>query len=69
MSVSHPTKEELRLMSEGVRLERKAMRAYLRRQIADTYFTLEQKIFGQVLSWLLARQKRYDKRIGGLGKK
>ena len=52
------------LVSEGARMERKAIRSYLRRllkvnEMIDVQF---------VLDWVLKREKRYDKRAGGLGK-
>lgn len=60
------------LRSEGARVERKAVRAYLRRQIRDvsslegvgTLFAEER--LQAVLAWVLERQQRYDKRAGGL---
>lgn len=54
--------------SEGARYERKAIRNYLRRQIANER-TENQKVLEVVLDWVLTRQKRYDKKTGGLGKK
>lgn len=61
-------------MSEGARLERKAFREYLRRlmrvELAQDY--PEKFIVGEVLEeaidWVLQRQKRYDKKPGGLGR-
>lgn len=49
--------------SEGARLERKAMRAYLRRQLQSGMFS---PAIEKALAWVLTRQKRYDKRKGGL---
>jgi len=58
--------------SDGARRERKAMRAYLRRQIQtverDTLARNGPWQFKAVLSWVLGRQRRYDARRGGLGK-
>jgi hypothetical protein len=59
------------LFSAGARLERASFRAYLKNQIdkwnrsgnigrAGTFQT--------VLKWVQGRQKRYDKKPGGLGK-
>lgn len=50
--------------SEGARLERKAMRAYLRRLWTKT----GDPTIAAALAWVLARQSRYDKKAGGLGK-
>ena len=56
--------------SEGARLERDAMRDYLRRKIKKLWDnTSERETLEGALNWLLARQKRYDKQEGGLGKK
>lgn len=49
--------------SAGARLERKAFRAYLRRMAARGKGTI-----AEALDWVLARQTRYDKKTGGLGK-
>jgi hypothetical protein len=54
------------LVSEGARLERKALRAYLRRELKKTPADVALQ---NTLVWLLGRQKRYDKVEGGLGKK
>jgi hypothetical protein len=56
--------------SEGARAERKAFRDKLRRELKN-YSELEEEgqILGVLLQWILARQKRYDKVPGGLGKK
>jgi hypothetical protein len=56
--------------SEGARMERKAFRDKLRREL-NHYSDLGEKgqILGVLLQWILARQKRYDKVEGGLGKK
>ena len=50
--------------SEGARLERKAFRAYLRREIKKPLS--HGTVLGEVLAWVLGRQNRYDKRQGGL---
>ncbi len=56
--------------SEGARTERQAVRSYLRRQIKR--LQTEASPLGAVsaltdaLNWVLAREKRYDKRAGGL---
>lgn len=59
--------------SEGARLERKATRAYLRRRftaalalLASDHALGEATAFDAALKWVLTRQKRYDKRPGGL---
>ena len=63
------------LYSEGARVEREAIRAYLRRQIKsydqwpdDDDAIAQHSALSLVLNWVLARKKRYDKRPGGLGK-
>lgn len=58
--------------SAGARYERKAIVARLRRRIR--YYDAEEKCFSSEvlrieLEWQLARQKRYDAKPGGLGKK
>jgi hypothetical protein len=58
-------------LSEGARLERKAMRNYLRREMKKKVngfprSRLETELLELILNWVLARQKRYDKRKGGL---
>lgn len=64
-------------ISEGARLERAAFRNYLRRKI-NALIKSSHGMFGDfidtsdfvtVLNWVLARQKRYDKKTGGLGRK
>lgn len=58
--------------SEGARWERKAIRAFLRRQIkkalrGDLGTVVSPDLpFENVLSWVLDRQRRYDKQKGGL---
>jgi hypothetical protein len=48
--------------SAGARLERKACREYLRRLFTRTQSDDVQ----QALAWVLKREKRYDRRPGGL---
>ncbi len=55
--------------SAGARTERAAFRAYLRRQLNALGEGAEASSLGPVLEWVLGRQKRYDKKAGGLGKK
>jgi hypothetical protein len=57
------------LASAGARYERAAICAYLRRQLNALGEGAEASSLGPVLDWVLARQKRYDKRVGGLGRK
>jgi hypothetical protein len=58
------------LKSAGARLERKSLRTYLRRKIASGQLALvEEETYKAVLDWVMKRQARYDKRVGGLGKK
>ena len=56
--------------SEGARAERKAFRDKLRRELKH-YSELEEEgqILGELLQWVMDRQKRYDPKPGGLGKK
>lgn len=49
--------------SEEARVERKAFREYLRRKLTEGAQWEDLNI---ILDWVLARQKRYDKRPGGL---
>lgn len=61
-------------LSEGARLERAAFRVYLRRQLNTMKIpgimpTARDLALQAALDWVLARQKRYDKKSGGLGKK
>ena len=51
--------------SAGARLERKAIRAYLRRLLAHDDAN---PAIATALAWVLGRQKRYDSKSGGLGK-
>lgn len=50
--------------SEGARLERAAVRAYLRRIASKS----QNPAIEQAIAWVLGRQKRYDAKTGGLGK-
>ena len=54
--------------SEGARYERKAIRAYLRRQLNATPNGSSTATIAlrETLAWVLTRQKRYDKKAGGL---
>lgn len=55
--------------SEGARYERAAVRRYLRRRIKRAGVNVIQRdLFGEVLDWVLNRQKRYDAKPGGLGR-
>ena len=49
-------------VSLGARLERKAMRAYLRRAIRH------RKTLDDALEFVLTRQERYDQKPNGLGR-
>jgi hypothetical protein len=58
--------------SAGARTERAAFRAYLRRALKREPKALEEPYTSELqfaLYWVLNRQKRYDKRAGGLGRK
>lgn len=59
-------------LSEGARYERAATRARLRRRIRQ-YNSERMYLCSDALkielSWQLARQKRYDAKPGGLGRK
>jgi hypothetical protein len=56
-------------VSDGARQERKAMRAYLRRQIrSNKTLPIDIAVYETVLDWVLARQMRYDHAKGGLGR-
>lgn len=63
-------------VSEGARLERQAFRAYLRRLRAvnakhdagSAWAQAERNVIAVALNWVLTRQKRYDRRKGGLGR-
>lgn len=55
--------------SEGARLERKVMQAYLRRLLKKKWpgtLVTPDLPFKKVLNWVITRQKRYDRRPGGL---
>lgn len=52
--------------SEGARYERAALRNYLRREIQKAKYDLSKMALQEVLGWVLTRQKRYDKKPGGL---
>lgn len=57
--------------SEGARLERRAVRDYLRRAIKAAIKANDSHRVGllsEALDWVLDRQDRYDARSGGLGK-
>jgi len=55
--------------SEGARYERAAYRARLRRRIKTCNpFKSTVEALKDELAWILARQSRYDKAPGGLGK-
>lgn len=57
--------------SEGARYERAAIRTRLRRRIKDEesrFHGAEVRLLTAELNWILARQKRYEQRPGGLGK-
>ena len=55
-------------VSLGARLERKAFRAYLKRQAGIAPNASAGMTAHRFLLWLLKRQQRYDKKPGGLGK-
>lgn len=56
--------------SAGARTERQAVRNYLRRQVSiHGTNRAEGRVLQGALAWVLTRQKRYDKKPGGLGKK
>lgn len=53
--------------SEGARLERRAFRNMLRRRLSSALKTASgTDAYQDTLDWVLARQKRYDKKAGGL---
>jgi hypothetical protein len=57
------------LLSAGARLERSSFRIYLKNKITNGSDVLrERETLEAVLRWVRGRQKRYDKRPGGLGK-
>lgn len=51
--------------SAGARLERKAFRDYLRRQLKATGSGDIQR----ALDWVMKRESRYGPKVGGLGRK
>lgn len=61
--------------SIGARMERKAIRAFLRRELKlmgggeTDYSTGQFDAIKSTLGWVLGRQHRYDQRSGGLGRK
>ena len=58
--------------SAGARMERKAFRDYLRRQIklrSTDGASVEAITLNTVLFFVLGRQRRYDPKPGGLGRK
>ncbi len=62
--------------SEGARLERRALRAYLRRRLkkipvitTDMSKAAAALTLNEVLEFVLTRQRRYDKDQGGLGRR
>jgi hypothetical protein len=57
------------LKSKGARLERKAVRAYVRRVLRHETDAWSASALKMVLRWLAGRQKRYDARPGGLGRR
>lgn len=54
--------------SEGARLERRAMRDYLRRRMKCPECQPFYGFISETLAWVLRRQQRYDGKAGGLGK-
>jgi hypothetical protein len=55
--------------SSGARLEREAMRRYLRRALCKAPSAEAFKSLEGVLAWVMQRRARYDKASGGLGRK
>ena len=55
--------------SKGAREERARMRAYLRRRLKHTLAPSPKAALEAVVAWVLGRQKRYDTKAGGLGRK
>ena len=56
--------------SEGARMEREALREYLKRNIkkwASLKMLGEAMAFEKALKWVDGRHKRYDAKKGGLG--
>lgn len=57
-------------VSAGARLERAAMRNYLRRRLKTAVLTMHATEELEILlKWVLNRSRRYDREAGGLGKK
>jgi hypothetical protein len=66
------TKRADPLTSEGARLERRVFRAYLRRRLAQVqadgnWFVMT--TLEAALRWVQGRQRRYDAKRGGLGRR
>ena len=55
--------------SLGAQMERRAMRAYLRRQWKYHLNPTTRLTIDRILLWLDGRRKRYDRRPGGLGRR
>lgn len=51
--------------SAGARLERKAIRTYIRRLQREA---ADHNLLEIILRWVLQRQQRYNRRKGGLGR-
>lgn len=59
-------------LSEGARLERKAVLTYLRRKLRqcatrETYTEPMAAALTETIAWMVQRESRYSKRVGGLG--
>lgn len=55
--------------SVGAQMERRAIRAYLRRELKGHMGAVHSPIvLERILDWVLIRQKRFDARPGGLGR-
>ncbi len=52
--------------SKGARMERAAVRDYLRRKMESA--PAHKAALTEVLEWMLERQRRYEARPGGLGR-
>lgn len=52
--------------SEGARMERKAMRAYLQRKLKRGATVDQVESLTEIFEWVKSRQDRYDKQPGGL---
>ncbi|MDR7496823.1 MAG: hypothetical protein QN174_07690 [Armatimonadota bacterium] len=66
------TKKAHAIKSLGARVERAAMRTRLRRRIRqfeEQGKPLEANALREEIDWVLARQRRYDVRPGGLGRR